>query len=185
MFAVAFEVFPSQSGYQRYLDIAAALRPKLDLIDGFLSIERFRSLTDPGWLLSLSLWRDEAALVHWRSDGEHHAAQGEGRQTIFNDYRIRVIRMHDDPSLAKGNLVGLREYPGDGDKHSGKLFQSLADPAKEIAFVDFADMAAARIWQEQDVEPHSRSLHGYVLRDYGLFERGQAPQVFPKALRRS
>ena len=183
MFAVAFEVFPSETGYQRYLDIAAALRPKLDLIDGFLSVERFRSLTHPGWILSLSLWRDEAALVRWRSDGEHHAAQGEGRQTVFKDYRIRVIRMLDDPALAQGALVGLREYPAEDDKSAGKLFQSLADPDKKIALADLADAAEAHAWQGQARAP-SRSMCGCVLRDYGLFERGQAPQVFPEAAAR-
>lgn len=180
MFAVAFEVFPSETGYQRYLDIAAALRPKLDLIDGFLSVERFRSLTHPGWILSLSLWRDEAALVRWRSDDEHHAAQGEGRQAVFKDYRIRVLRMLDDPAMAQGALVGLREYPVEDGKSAVKLFQSLADPDKRIALADLADAAEARAWQGQARAP-SRSMCGCVLRDYGLFERGQAPQVFPEA----
>lgn len=180
MFAVAFEVFPSETGYQRYLDIAAALRPKLDLIDGFVSVERFRSVNDPGWILSLSLWRDEDALVEWRRDGEHHGAQAEGRQSVFNDYRIRVIRLGDDASTASGALVGLREYPAESD--SGKRFRSLVDPEKEIVLVDFSDAVAMRAWQ--DTESKGRSLCGSVVRDYGLFERAAAPQVFPDAIRR-
>jgi len=179
MFAVAFEVFPSETGYQRYLDIAATLRPKLDRIDGFLSVERFRSLTDPGWILSLSLWRDEAALVRWRSDGEHHAAQAEGRDSVFNDYRIRVIRMNDDAPGVSGALVGLREYPGASD--TGKRFRSLIDPEKEIVLTELPDTAAMRAWQS--TASAGRSFCGSVVRDYGLFERAAAPQVFPAAVR--
>ena len=183
MFAVAFEVLPSETGYRRYLDIAASLRPKLDLIDGFISVERFRSLTHPGWILSLSLWRDEAAVVRWRSDGEHHAAQAEGRMSVFDDYRIRVIRMLDDPSSAAGTLVGLREYPG-SQEIADKRFQSLVDPEKEITLMELDDAGAARAWQERDVSPRSRTLCGCVLRDYGLSERRQAPQVFPAVPKR-
>lgn len=179
MFAVAFEVFPSETGYQRYLDIAAALRPKLDRIDGFLSVERFRSLGDPGWILSLSLWRDEAALVRWRSDGEHHAAQAEGRERVFNDYRIRVIRSVDDPAAASGALVGLREYPS--GMETGKRFRSLIHPEKEILLTELSDTAAVRAWQS--AAPQGLSFCGSVVRDYGLFERDAAPQSFPKAVR--
>ena len=181
MFAVAFEVLPSETGFQRYLDIAAALRPKLDEIDGFLSVERFRSLTHPGWILSLSLWRDEAALVRWRGDGEHHAAQSEGRAAVFTDYRIRVIRMVDDPASAEGALVGLREFPAGAE--AGKRFQSLVHPEKEISLVDFSHPHDARAWLGQAALPHSRSRCGCVLRDYGLFDRAAAPQVFPEVHR--
>lgn len=182
MFAVAFEVFPSDTGYQRYLDIAAALRPKLDLIDGFISVERFRSLTHPGWILSLSLWRDEAALVRWRSEGEHHAAQAEGRESVFNDYRIRVIRMVDTPVEGQGSLVGLYEYPSGVTSDAAKQFQSLVDQDKRIALTDLPDAATARDWQERHTEirvPPARALCGLVMRDYGLFERSHAPQSFP------
>jgi len=181
MFAVAFEVLPSETGYQRYLDIAAALRPKLDHIDGFVSVERFRSLTHPGWILSLSLWRDEAALVQWRSDAEHHAAQAEGRDAVFDDYRIRVIRMLDDPGAESGTLVGLREFPG--AEETGKRFQSLVHPDKQISLLDFAGAQEARTWLRQGASPRSRTLCGSVLRDYGLFERAAAPQRFPEIRR--
>ncbi|WP_420475650.1 antibiotic biosynthesis monooxygenase family protein [Noviherbaspirillum sp. ST9] len=179
MFAVAFEVFPSETGYQRYLDIAAALRPKLDLIDGFVSVERFRSLSDPGWLLSLSLWRDEAALVRWRSHGEHHAAQSEGREAVFNDYRIRVIRSADEPAAASGALVCLREYPS--AMEAGKHFRSLTNPDKDIVLTELRDTAALREWQA--AASQGLNFCGAVIRDYGLFERATAPQIFPKAVR--
>ncbi|HYD59899.1 MAG TPA: antibiotic biosynthesis monooxygenase [Noviherbaspirillum sp.] len=187
MFAVAFEVLPSETGYQRYLDIAASLRPKLDLIDGFISIERFRSLTHPGWILSLSLWRDEAALVQWRRDGEHHAAQAEGRQSVFDDYRIRVIRMVDMPQDGQGPLVSFYEHPAAISAEAPKQFQSLVDSDKRIALMEFTDASSACAWQKSHAErsaPPARVLCGVTMRDYGLFERGQAPQYFPEAMKR-
>jgi heme-degrading monooxygenase HmoA len=88
MIAVIFEVWPAQR--QRYLDIAAKLRPLLDGIDGFISIERFESLSEEGKLLSLSFWRDEQAVAAWRSLEAHRAAQKEGREEVFRDYRLRI-----------------------------------------------------------------------------------------------
>ncbi|WP_111497251.1 MULTISPECIES: antibiotic biosynthesis monooxygenase family protein [Marinobacter] len=101
MIAVIFEVEPHAGHRQAYLDTAAALRAHLETIDGFLSIERFESLTQPGKLLSLSFWRDEAAIRQWRQLDVHRGAQHKGRQSYFADYRLRVagvIRdygMHD------------------------------------------------------------------------------------------
>jgi heme-degrading monooxygenase HmoA len=96
MFAVIFEVQPKPGRAQDYLDIAARLRPELEKIDGFLSIERFQSLTIEGKYLSLSFWRDEAAVKRWRAHAEHHAAQATGRAEIFADYRIRVAEVARD-----------------------------------------------------------------------------------------
>ena len=67
MHAVIFEVWPKEEGRQEYLDIAAALKPTLEKMDGFISIERFQSLTDPAKILSLSFWRDDAAIAAWRA----------------------------------------------------------------------------------------------------------------------
>lgn len=88
MIAVIFEVWPDNRA--AYLDIAASLRPLLDGIDGFLSIERFESLSEKGKLLSLSFWRDEDAVAAWRNVGEHRAAQAAGRGGILRDYRLRI-----------------------------------------------------------------------------------------------
>jgi heme-degrading monooxygenase HmoA len=96
MFAVIFEVQPKPGRAQDYLDIAARLRPTLETIDGFLSIERFQSLTVEGKYLSLSFWRDEASVRRWREHTEHHAAQAKGREEVFADYRIRVAEVARD-----------------------------------------------------------------------------------------
>jgi heme-degrading monooxygenase HmoA len=90
MIAVIFEVWPADGEKRNYLDLAAALRDDLSRIDGFISVERFQSLTEPGKLLSLSFWRDEAAVTAWRNLPAHRATQAKGRGGVFADYRLRV-----------------------------------------------------------------------------------------------
>src|SRR6266487_3253333 len=96
MIAVIFEVWPKNERKQEYLDIAAHLRPLLATIDGFISIERFESLTEPGKILSLSFWRDEEAVRQWRNVEEHRRVQEAGRKSIFADYRLRVAQVLRD-----------------------------------------------------------------------------------------
>ena len=96
MFAVIFEVEPAAGKQQDYLDIAASLKPELEKIDGFVSIERFQSLAQPGKILSLSFWRDEAAITQWRQHEAHHGAQWQGRSGIFANYRLRVATVVRD-----------------------------------------------------------------------------------------
>jgi heme-degrading monooxygenase HmoA len=98
--AVLFEVQPHAEGKDAYLDLAGALRPQLEKIDGFISIERFESLTRPGTLLSLSYWRDEAAVKEWRSVDTHRAAQNAGRSKLFADYRLRVCEVLRDYGMS-------------------------------------------------------------------------------------
>ncbi len=99
MIAVIFEVEPSKSGHAAYLEHAARLRPMLERIDGFISIERFQSLTNPHKLVSLSFWRDEASVRAWREHTEHRATQAAGRAWIFDDYRLRVATVLRDYGL--------------------------------------------------------------------------------------
>jgi len=96
MFAVIFEVVPALGRKQEYLDIAASLRPALEQIDGFISIERFESLTNEGKILSLSIWRDEEAVKRWRQLEAHRGAQAKGRGGVFSDYRLRVASVIRD-----------------------------------------------------------------------------------------
>ena len=96
MIAVIFEAQPHPGRRDAYLDAAARLRPLLEKIDGFVSIERFESLTTPGKILSLSLWRDEEAVRAWRNVEEHRRIQAAGRQSIFADYRLRVAAVIRD-----------------------------------------------------------------------------------------
>ena len=101
MIAVIFEVWPRPERRQEYLDIAADLRRRLEAIDGFISVERFESLSEPGKLLSLSFWRDETAVRAWRNLDAHRAAQGRGRAGIFADYRLRVAGVLRDYGLTE------------------------------------------------------------------------------------
>ena len=101
MIAVIFEVWPAEGRTGEYLDLAAALRPKLEGIDGFLSVERFNSITEPGKLLSLSFWRDEAAVLAWRGLPAHRATQAEGRGGVFRDYRLRVAGVIRDYGMVE------------------------------------------------------------------------------------
>ena len=101
MIAVIFEVWPAEGRKQSYLDIAAGLRGELERIDGFLSIERFQSLSDQTKLLSLSFWRDEQAVQAWRNVERHRQAQQAGRTGVFRDYRLRVASVLRDYGMTE------------------------------------------------------------------------------------
>ena len=96
MRAVIFEVIPTEEGKSEYLKIAAKLRSFLENRDGFISIERFQSLTEEGKILSLSFWRDENSIAEWRNVLEHRNAQKKGKESLFRSYRIRVAEVVRD-----------------------------------------------------------------------------------------
>ncbi|MBC8209443.1 MAG: antibiotic biosynthesis monooxygenase [Gammaproteobacteria bacterium] len=100
MIAVIFEVFPANGKMQEYLDIAAELKPLLQNIDGFISIERFSSLVEEGKILSLSFWRDEESIQQWRNLETHRLAQLKGRDGVFTDYRLRVASVIRDYGMS-------------------------------------------------------------------------------------
>lgn len=101
MIAVIFEVEPAEGRFDDYLDYAARLRPVLEQMPGFISVERFRSLTNPDKLLSLSFWEDEAAVAGWRNRAEHRAAQAAGRAGIFQGYRLRIATVLRDYDMVE------------------------------------------------------------------------------------
>jgi heme-degrading monooxygenase HmoA len=103
MIAVIFEVMPQEGKKQEYLDIATYLKPTLITIDGFISIERFQSLTDPGKILSLSFWRDEEAVKQWRNLEIHRDAQSKGRAYVFKDYHLRIANVIRDYGMFDRN----------------------------------------------------------------------------------
>ncbi len=102
MIVVIFEVEPAPGRADRYFELAAGLRDRLQKIDGFISVERFQSLTNEGKYLSLSFWRDQAAVEAWYAVEGHKAAQAEGRGGVFSDYRIRVAEVFRDYDMAHG-----------------------------------------------------------------------------------
>lgn len=114
MIAVIFEVTPAEGCKEAYLDIAASLRPLLEQVDGFISIERFQSLANPGKILSLSFFRDEEAVQQWRQLEAHRAAQQAGRERLFADYRLRIASVVRDYGLHQ-----REEAPGDSRLRHG------------------------------------------------------------------
>ena len=120
MIAVIFEVQVAPARKQDYLDIAAELRPLLEQVDGFLSIERFQSLTDPEKLLSLSFFRDEEAVRNWRNLSQHRSAQHKGRDGIFADYRLRVAGVIRDYGMfERGEAPGDSKTVHRSEEHLG------------------------------------------------------------------
>jgi len=115
MMAVIFEVWPADGRKGSYLDHAARLRPELEKMDGFISVERFQSLADPDKLLSLSFWRDEAAVAGWRNHAEHRATQAAGRNGVFKDYRLRVAAIARDYGMTERR----EEAPADSRTRHG------------------------------------------------------------------
>jgi heme-degrading monooxygenase HmoA len=109
MIAIIFEVRPADGRKDAYLDIAAKLRVELEKIDGFVSVERFQSITDPRKMLSLSFFRDEAAVTAWRNHAMHRSAQAAGRSGIFAGYRLRVASIIRDYGLDENRA----DAPGD------------------------------------------------------------------------
>jgi pimeloyl-ACP methyl ester carboxylesterase/heme-degrading monooxygenase HmoA len=207
---VLFEVRPTSEGRDVYLGMAAKLRPLLDEVDGFLTIDRLASRRRPGWILSLQTWTDDAAIAAWRSRDRHHFAQELGRTLAFEDYRLRVGRLvHDDrldaheqprgrstyvDALRPSRHVGILEVLGSMDAAlEGEVFDSLYTPGKVVCVVELDTRADADAWasRARDVAATMRSA-GTVchvrlvetIRDYGMFDRAEAPSHHPPVARR-
>src|SRR5437763_1461872 len=143
MFAVIFEVNPKPEQWEAYLGYAKLLRPELEQIDGFIDNERFSSLRREGWLLSLSIWRDEKAVIRWRTRARHHKVQQKGRTEVFGDYHLRVGEIIADNRLPSGSGQVLREQRFDETAAGAKLIAlSEASPEGLAAEPDAGTIAA-------------------------------------------
>ena len=194
-----FDVKPGANEAQRYLDTAAALRPDLEASGGCMFIDRFRDLDDAAWLLSFQIWRDAQALVAWRNHGRHHAAQELGRAQVFDDYRIRVGevlaegRARDAPAASDlavaGRYLTLVETEEETcaalPQATVRRFASLYRPGQCMHVIGAASpadaLAAVAASKSQGAAVHWRL--GLVSRDYGMFERAEAPQTYPPQAR--
>jgi heme-degrading monooxygenase HmoA len=180
MFAVVFEVEPRPEHWEEYLAIARELRPELERIEGFVENRRFHSYRRPGWLLSLSLWRDEAAVIRWRSHAAHRLAQLRGRAEIFRDYHLRVGEVLDkgDGSAAPRTLC-LVEQPQEESPPPGwgewDLFSGLLDPGDRLMLLGQGEGRAA------PARGSGRQLWVRIVRDYAMRSRAEAPQEMPPA----
>lgn len=222
MFSVMFEVHPRPEQWDTYLGYAGMLKPELERIEGFVDNIRYRSLTRDGWLLSLSGWRDEKALVRWRTQAMHHGVQEKGRSEVFLDYHLRVGQITQDTRLPDGE--GLREqrldetqtgsattitlidarWPAEGVKQSSPdgvakrlglvpaasglaawdVFEAVLTPGDIILLASWRDHAAAEAFEHALLLPDGARLRRVrVVRDYGMFDRREAPQYYPEVKR--
>ena len=222
MFSVIFEVQPQASQWNNYLETAKSLKPSLEKVPGFVRNIRYRSLQRDGWILSLSDWQDEKALVRWRTRPSHHHAQENGRQSILADYHLRVGQVAADdnsghggqaaPSLPRGDLTEVGDGPvvsllertippdqlqGVRDEElarslglalpmpgllSWDLFDAVLSPGDVILLCTWRDEPAA--WRfvatlGKDLEQPQSHRVVRVIRDYGKYDRREAPQYYP------
>jgi heme-degrading monooxygenase HmoA len=214
MFAVLFEVQPKSEKWDEYLGIAKMLKPELEAIDGFAENIRYRSLTREGWLLSLSTWRDEKALVRWRTRAKHHGAQERGRFEVFRDYHLRVGELigggsaerSDETEVGAGTAVTLIDAKRTADwvrAHSPEqvaaslglridapglvawdVFDAVLTPGDIILMITTRDQKAADALEHgMPLGDGARLRRVRILRDYGMFDRREAPQYYPDVAR--
>ena len=219
MFSVIFEVHPKTDKYDTYLGLAKMLRPELEQVEGFVDNIRYGSLTREGWILSLSNWRDEKALVRWRTKQHHHETQERGRDEVLADYHLRVGQVTKDTNVPEGcelkeqrldmtetgsgtfiTLVNghnsldwvkstdpaeVARWLGLKETASGlvewDVFQAILTPGDVILLMSWQNPAAgeafANVIAIKNVE-RLRSVR--VIRDYGMFDRREAPQYYPE-----
>jgi heme-degrading monooxygenase HmoA len=221
MFAVLFEGHPRTDQWDAYLGKAKMLRPELEQVDGFVDNIRYCSLTRAGWILSLSSWRDEKAVVRWRTRMRHHEVQQKGRDEILLDYHLRVGQVTRDTNIPGGQT--LREQrldetevgegttmmlldgrppdwvrtaaaedvarwlgltPDGAGLVSWDVYDALLTPGDVIVMITWHDQAAAEtVERALSLNDGVRLRRIRVVRDYGMFDRREAPQYYPDAKR--
>ncbi|HUN85226.1 MAG TPA: hypothetical protein VMU48_12660 [Terracidiphilus sp.] len=220
MFSGMLEVNPKSDQFDIYFGMAKMLRPELEKIDGFIENHRYSSLTRPGWILSLSSWRDEKALVRWSIEAQHHKIMQAARDRVFADYRMHIGEFVADTHLPAGHtlvqqrldvteagigkaitLLNAKRDPGwvrqiggeavarslgfDPDTAevvSWDVFDAVAAPGDVIALVKWDDQAKGEAFRRRATLPEGVRLRNVrVVRDYGMFDRREAPQYFPEA----
>jgi heme-degrading monooxygenase HmoA len=225
VFSVIFEVLPAGEGKKQvYLNLGQHLKPILESIDGFVDNERFESQLRAGWVLSHSTWRDEKSLVRWRTDAEHHKAQGKGRFEIFQDYHLRIgdVTADTDPpknapvkelrfdetEVGTAKLVTFTEItPRKGVSLSNQagllpahlgldltkgvvvahdVWMSIYNPGKLALLVSWRNAEAADAWPLNQIDGIEKLRHRKIriIRDYGRFDRREAPQYYPEVKNR-
>jgi heme-degrading monooxygenase HmoA len=220
MFSVIFEVHPKPEQWDAYLGLGKMLKPELEKIEGFVDNIRYRSLRRDGWLLSLSGWRDEKALVRWRTQARHHVVQEKGRSEIFLDYHLRIGQLTEDTRPPAGHALHEQRLdetetgdattitlidakrppewvkeskPDDVAKWLGlptdtpglvawDVFDAVLTPGDIILLVSWRDHAVAEAFEAAvSLQDGARLRRVRVVRDYGMFDRREAPQFYPDA----
>jgi heme-degrading monooxygenase HmoA len=220
MFSVIFEVRPRADQWDAYLGSAKMLTPELAQVDGFVDNIRYRSLRRDGWILSLSGWRDEKAVVRWRTRMRHHEVQEKGRAEIFSGYHLRVGQVTRDTRVPPGHALqeqrldetevgagttatlidatrpsewvkdggadAVAQWLGLAPKASGlvtwDVFDAVLTPGNVILLLSWRSQADAEMFERAASLPEGARLrHVRVVRDYGMFDRREAPQYYPDA----
>jgi heme-degrading monooxygenase HmoA len=218
MFSVVFEVHPKSEQWDAYLGNAKMLRPELERVDGFVDNIRYRSLTREGWILSLSNWRDEKALVRWRTQAKHHEVQQKGRSEILSDYHLRVGQLTWDTRLPVGQTLTEQRLdetetgtattltlidakrPSDWVKEvrpedvamslgftadstslvGWDVFDAVLTPGDILLLLSWRDQASADAFEDKvSLAEGARLRRIRLVRDYGMFDRREAPQYYP------
>lgn len=222
MFSVIFEVHPKTDKYDTYLGLAKMLRPELEQVEGFVDNIRYDSLTREGWILSLSNWRDEKALVRWRTRQHHHETQERGRDEVFADYHLRVGQVTKDTNVPEGcelkeqrldmtetgsgtfitlvnghhsldwvkstNPAEVARWLGLKETASGlaewDVFQAILTPGDVILLMSWQNPGAGEAFGSEIAMKNVERLRSVrVVRDYGMFDRREAPQYYPEKYR--
>ena len=218
MFSVIFEVHPKPEQWDTYLGHAKMLRPELEKVDGFVDNIRYKSLTREGWLLSLSGWRDEKAVVRWRTATGHHMVQEKGRSEILLDYHLRVGQLTYDTSMPPGQVIAEQRLdetevgagttatfidakwparlseqappseiaarlgldPGAAGLAGWDVYDAVLTPGDLILMMVWKTAANAGAFAMSVAMPEGGRLrHVRIVRDYGMFDRREAPQYYP------
>ncbi len=198
MFAVIFEVCPIDTQWETYLGEAGIIRPELEQIDGFISNVRYRSLSQAGWLLSFSIWRDEKALIRWRTHALHHRVQAKARSSIFHDYHLRVGKVvadsvtggavrasrYEATEIGAGKIASFIEAPSVANNPvagfvpvTQDAFEAILTPGAGVWLVTSRDEGSL---PPMSAAPGTRRRDILVIRDYGMSDRREAPQYFPE-----
>ena len=204
MLALFFEVCPRPGKMDAYLNMAALMKPLLDETGGCLFIDRFKSVERPGWLLSYQIWRDEAAMVRWRTHARHHQAQCAGREEIFADYRLRVAQVvrevtagkpawqparlntYNDLAAQAPRYIAVAGGAGTDWQTAGEVahetYESIYRPGQHVRVYATPSLPAALdltdICRVGGPIEYVRICE--IERDYGMFDRGEAPQYYPE-----
>lgn len=170
MFSVMFEVHPKSDQWDAYLGYARLLRPELEKVEGFVDNVRYKSLTRESWFFSLSGWRDEKALVRWRTQAVHHGVQEKGRFEVFEDYHLRVGQVTQDTRLPDGHT--LQEQRLDETEAGAGTAVTLLDASRAPEWVSTQTPQAIAAWLGLDA---AADLAGQGLLAWDVFDAVLAP----------
>ncbi len=181
MYCVIFEVLPEPARMDTYLELAARLKPEVERVDGFGSVERFTSRNRPGWVLSFQFWRDDEAIGEWRNNALHRRMQERGRAELFLDYRLRIGPVIEPGSAMPARALAVAETTAERVAAAPPLaqqdvFDSIYNPGRAV-LLGMPDGSLA--WRERAVAalgPESRVSIVAVARDYTKSDRAEAPE---------